>query len=127
MSLSDVEMVFPESVENTLFSYDQGYIQQNDLKNETGYWLRFNEQGFSNVSGLLLYELTIELNEGWNLITGISTSLGILDIQDPDEIIILGTTYGFNNGVYTITEILEPGKGYWIRTNTSGSIIIIGN
>ncbi len=23
-------------------------------------------------------------------------------------------------------EILEPGKGYWVRTNGSGSIILIG-
>ena len=67
------------------------------------------------------------LSEGWNLITGGSTSLNMLDIQDSDGIIILGTIYGFNNGAYTITESIEPGKGYWIKTNSSGSITLIGN
>jgi len=51
-------------------------------------------------------------------------SLNILDIQDPDGIIISSTVYSFNNGVYTITENIEPGKGYWIRANNSGSIIL---
>ena len=66
----------------------------------------------------------MNLHEGWNLITGVSTSLNILDIQDPDGIIIPSTVYSFNNGVYTITENIEPGKGYWIRANNSGSIIL---
>ena len=67
------------------------------------------------------------LSEGWNLITGGSTSLNMLDIQDPDGIIILGTIYGFNNGVYTITKNIEPGKGYWVRANSSGSIFLVYN
>ena len=70
-------------------------------------------------------ELTVNLNEGWNLITGGSTSLNILDIQDPDGIIIAGTVYGFVLGGYSNEEIIEPGKGYWVRTNSSGSIVLI--
>ena len=48
----------------------------------------------------------------------------MLDIEDSDGIIILGTIYGFNNGVYTITKNIEPGKGYWVRANSSGSIFL---
>ena len=62
-----------------------------------------------------------------NLTTGGSISFDVLDIQDLDEIIIPGTIYGFNNGAYIITESIEPGKGYWIKTNGSGSIILIEN
>jgi hypothetical protein len=124
---SDIEMIFPELIEGTLFSFNGGYNLETNLFNGEGYWLRFNEAGSTTISGTPIYQLAISLNEGWNLITGISTSLDILDIQDPDEIMISGTTYGFDNGVYTITEILEPGKGYWVRTNNSGSITMIDN
>ncbi|HIB29449.1 MAG TPA: hypothetical protein EYO24_02910, partial [Candidatus Marinimicrobia bacterium] len=72
----------------------------------------------------LINELTISLNEGWNLISGISTPLNISDIQDPGGIVIPGTVYGFAPGGYSNAEILEPGKGYWVRADNSGIITI---
>ena len=61
------------------------------------------------------------------LISGISTPLNISDIQDPGGIIISGTIYGFTSDGYSNTENIEPGKGYWIKTNYSGSITLIGD
>jgi hypothetical protein len=118
------QTLYPESIEGTLYSFDGNYDPSTSLINGEGYWLRFNEEGSANISGTIINELTINLHEGWNLITGGSTSLNIFDIQDPDGIIISSTVYSFNNGVYTITENIEPGKGYWIRANNSGSIIL---
>ena len=92
-----------------------------------GYWLRFNESGSTDISGIQINELTISLNEGWNLISGISTPINISDIQDPNEIIISGTVFSFSPDGYSNTEIIEPGKGYWIRANSSGSITLIDN
>ena len=89
--------------------------------------MRFNEEGSTTISGTPINELTISLNEGWNLISGISTPLDITEIQDPDGIIISGTVYGFTSGVYTNAENMEPGKGYWIRANSSGFITLIGD
>ena len=90
-----------------------------------GYWLRFIEAGSTTITGVSINELTIGLSEGWNLISGASNPINILDIQDPDGIIISGTVYGFTLSGYSNAEILEPGVGYWIRTNNSGSIILI--
>ncbi len=67
------------------------------------------------------------LNEDLNLLSGISTAIHISEIQDPDEIIISGTVYGFALGGYINTEILEPGKGYWVRANNSGYIFLVSN
>ena len=72
-------------------------------------------------------ELTISLSEGWNLISGITISLDITEIQDPGEIIIAGTFYGFSSDGYLNTENIEPGEGYWVRASASGSITIIEN
>jgi len=118
-------ILFPESIEGTLYSFNGAYDPATNLINGEGYWLRFNETGSTTISGTPINELTISLNEGWNLVTGISTPFDVIEINDPDEIIISGTIYEFTSGGYSNAEILEPGKGYWIRTNNSGSIILI--
>ena len=120
-------LLFPESIEGTLYSFDNGYNLETSLIHGEGYWLRFNEEGSTTISGTPINELTISLNEGWNLISGISTLLHITAIQDPDGIIIFGTVYGFTSGGYSNEEILEPGKGYWIRANNSGYVSMISN
>ena len=116
--------IFPDAIEGTLYSFNGGYISESYLTSGEGYWLRFANDGSTTIDGIPINELTVNLNEGWNLITGGSTSLNILDIQDPDGIIISGTVYGFISGGYVDAEILEPGKGYWVRANNSGSIIL---
>ena len=117
-------LLFPESIEGTLYSFNGGYNPVTNLTHGEGYWLRFANDGSTTIDGTPINELTVSLSEGWNLITGLSTPLNISSIQDPDGIIISGTIYGFNNGVYTVTENIEPGKGYWVRANNSGSIIL---
>ena len=117
--------IFPDAIEGTLYSFNGGYISESYLTSGEGYWLRFANDGSTTIDGIPINELTVNLNEGWNLITGGSTSLNILDIQDPDGIIIAGTVYGFVLGGYSNEEIIEPGKGYWVRTNSSGSIVLI--
>ena len=124
---SDYLSLFPSAVEGTLYSYDGAYISDINLIQGEGYWLRFNNAGSTTITGTPTNELTISLNEGWNLISGISTSINVLAIEDPDEIIISGTVYGFISGGYLNAEILEPGKGYWIRANNSGFITLIDN
>ena len=117
-------ILFPESIEGTLYSFNGGYNLATSLIQGEGYWLRFANDGNTTITGNIINELTISLSEGWNLITGLSTSFNISDIQDPDGIIIAGTVYGFASGGYSNEEIIEPGKGYWIRANNSGSIIL---
>jgi glucose/arabinose dehydrogenase len=124
---SNYQEIFPESILGTLYFFDGGYMSGTDLTNGEGYWLRFPNEGFSIITGIPIYELIINLNEGWNLISGISTILDISEILDPDGIIIPGTLYSFNSGGYFNPETLEPGNGYWIRTNISGTITILVN
>ena len=116
--------LFPNAIEGTLFSFNNNYIQTEILEIGSGYWLRFSSNSNVDISGYPNNEIVINLTQGWNLISGLHNSFQINEIVDPENIILAGTLYGFNNGGYEETEELIPGKGYWIRSSSTGSIII---
>jgi len=120
---ADYSSMFPEAITGTLFSFGSGYISESELIPGMGYWLRFSTNGSVIMTGIPIYDITLLMNEGWNLITGISTVTDVNDIQDPDGIIISGTFYDFDFG-YGQVEELVPGHGYWVRTSSAGEIMI---
>ena len=115
--------LFPESTEGTLYSFSGGYNPETILIHGEGYWLRFNEAGSTTITGTTINELTISLNEGWNLVSGLSEDVSIYSVSDPDSIIVPGTLYGFNGG-YVETVMLVPGNGYWLRAYEDGEVTI---
>jgi hypothetical protein len=68
--------------------------------------------------------MTLQLAEGWNLFSGLGSALPIEEAIDPENILIPNTFFGFNFG-YFDAELMEPGKGYWIRTFDEGSITLL--
>tara|TARA_B100001964_G_scaffold112965_1_gene125952 strand:+ start:37 stop:1293 length:1257 start_codon:yes stop_codon:yes gene_type:complete len=115
--------LFPESIDGTLYSFDDGYISGSDLTPGEGYWLRFENAGSTTIPGTTINELTVSLNEGWNLVSGLSEDVSIYSVSDPDSIIVPGTLYGFNEG-YVGTDILVSGNGYWVRAFEEGEITL---
>ena len=116
--------LFPNAIENTLYSFDGGYIPQTILVPGAGYWLRFESVDSTTITGTPINELTISLSADWNLISGISAELSIYAVLDSDSIIVPNTIYGFSEG-YTMSEIFSPGNGYWIRAYEAGEISLI--
>jgi PKD repeat protein len=117
------QILFPEAVENTLYNFNMGYNLAEDLEAGIGYWMRLYNSGVTQLEGYVISEIEIELNEGWNLISGISEVTSIANFIDPEEIIIPNTAYTFENG-YINTDVFNPGNGYWIRAYQDGTIII---
>jgi len=115
--------IFPSSVEGTLYSYSGAYIPETELMQGNGYWLRFYEGGTVQITGVETDQLHIALTEGWNMISGISSEISVTNIVDPDGLILPNSIYGFST-TYFVTDILEPGKGYWVRSSGMGEIII---
>ena len=120
---TNAQDLFPESVNGSLYGFNGTYLSEDDLVPGTGYWLNFFADGSSVIQGESFTELTIELSEGWNLISGISDEIPIGGINDPGNIIVDGTIYGFQE-VYVTAETIEPGKAYWIYAITDGDITI---
>ena len=115
--------LFPESIEGTLYSFDDGYISGSDLAPGEGYWLRFANAGSTAIDGTPINELTLSLNEDWNLVSGLSGDVSIYSVSDPDSVLVPGTLYGFNEG-YVETDIIVPGYGYWLRAFQAGDITL---
>ena len=120
------EILFPESVDGTLYSFGTGYILETELLVGTGYWLRFTDDGISTITGYVVDNLEISLMEGWNLISGITDPIVVNNIGDPGGIIIPGTFYGFGSS-YENVDVLEPGESYWMRTSGAGVITFQGS
>ena len=118
---SSYEILFPESVDGTLYSFTAGYVLETELQVGTGYWLRFTGDGISTITGISVDNLERYLLEGWNLISGITELVDVNNIIDPSGIIIQDTFYGFGNG-YENVDVLVPGEGYWVRTSGAGAI-----
>ena len=123
---NDYQMLFPDAVNGTLYSFNGSYHSEEFIEMGTGYWLRFQDSGSAVMTGTPVSELSLSVNTGWNLISSISIPVEIGAIIDPDNIIINGTIYGFDSGYVAVDELV-PGEGYWVRTNNSGSIILVGD
>ena len=124
VSDNSYQTLFPGSIENTLYSFNNGsYTSEEELILGDGYWLRFSEDQTDTLIGECVDGFTISMSEGWNLISVVSRPVSVDDIIDPAGIIVEGTVYGFSGGYYEPT-VLEPGIGYWVRCYNEGEIII---
>ncbi len=115
--------LFPDALEGTLYSFSDGYIQEDELSVGNGYWLRFSQSGMIQITGEPVNEFTISLNTDWNLISGISYLVSITSISDPQNLIVPGTIYGFEEMYVNVDELI-PGKGYWLRSTGEGEIML---
>ena len=113
--------LFPNSTEGTLYSFSDGYVSEETLTPLVGYWINLTEGDSLSFSGERLFPSTLSLQSQWNLIGSMSKSGSL---SDPNEIIIPGTLYGFNNGYFS-TETIESGRGYWVSTSSEGDVELI--
>ena len=115
--------VFPGFVEGTLFSFENTYVNSDELIPGEGYWIHFPYAGHAGFSGSDLTSLTVSLSKGWNIISGISIETDLADISDPGQIIVPGSLYEFD-GTYVNSTSVQPGKGYWINAFSDGNVTL---
>ncbi len=115
--------IFPDAIPGTLYGFSDTYYQTQELEEGVGYWLRFENGETSAIFGESIPDLSLDLNADWNLITGISDTIMLNQIEDPNGIIIPGTLFGFN-GTYNQSSYILPGHGYWVRTTEAGEITL---
>jgi hypothetical protein len=122
VSDSRKDSLFPPITSNA-FKYQGGYIACDTLVNGLGYWLKFDNSKTVNLNGLPIFDDTIDVYTGWNLIGSISYPVALGDVGSIPPSIVASNLYKYQNG-YSITDIIQPGYGYWLKVNQDGELIL---
>ncbi|MFI5236645.1 MAG: PQQ-dependent sugar dehydrogenase [Ignavibacteriales bacterium] len=111
--------IFPNS-STPVYGYNGSYFVANTLVNGDGYWVKYNNSQTLQICGSRI-SFPVSVYNGWNLIGPFDNPIAIEDITTSPPNIIVSPYYGYQSG-YIEVNILEPGKGYWVKTNTAGTI-----
>ena len=86
-----------------------------DVEAGVGYWAYVLENENVDLLGVPVNQLTLNLRPGWNLIGPPYGGSSIADLADnPDSSVIpWAFTWNAHEKSYSMTQLLEAGKGYW--------------
>ncbi|MBE0570637.1 MAG: Omp28-related outer membrane protein [Ignavibacteriaceae bacterium] len=112
--------LFPTAI-SPVYAYNNGYYTVDTLLNGESYWVKFNSNETISLHGNFIIENTINVSSGWNMIGPFDNTIDVNSIITQPPNLLASPFYGFGSGYYNANE-LEPGSGYWIKTNTSGII-----
>lgn len=124
-----VIMNFAKSVVWANSNYDAltwengNYVAKSTLSNGVGYFVRFPSSQGVTYSGAGSNFLTIDVKNGWNLIGGITTQLPSANITSMPDNIVVSNYFSMENGYY-VESNLQPGRGYWVKVNQDGQLIL---
>lgn len=105
------------------YTYENGYLRIDSLKLGNGFWLKFPQQQIVNIVGQSLNEISIPIKAGWNLIGGLNGIIPVSSVQTNPPNILSSPFYEYNSG-YQISEQIVKGKGYWVKSNSEGNLIL---
>jgi len=116
------QTLFPEAYSGSLYSFNGSYQQETMLTPGTGYLLRLALGETLEFTGSPINDLTLSIIDGWNLISGLSTPVDVAVLYGSGLVVANGI-YGYDDG-YNNVDMINPGKGYWVRASGSGNIIL---
>lgn len=118
-----ISAIFPTAISGTLYRFDGEYHNETGLQPGNGYWLKFPAATIQTIPGTALPSIAIDVNVGWNLIGSISLPVAVSAITSTPGGIITSQFYQYAHG-YATADTIFPGKGYWVKVNQSGQLIL---
>ena len=116
--------LFPTSSSDAFtFSNSGGYNSQSLLVNGVGYWLKFGYSQLLPFQGGIRTLDTVTISEGWNIIGSISQAIQTSAITSLPPGLVTSQFFGYSYG-YIPSSTIEPGKGYWVKVNQAGKLIL---
>jgi PKD repeat protein len=107
----------------SLFSYTHGYQPSGNLTNGRGYWAR--PAGEYLYKGSALVVDTIDVVYRWNIVGSISTPVPASSLNSIPSGIVTSNFFGYDiDSGYTSADTLKPGRGYWVKMNQAGKLIL---
>jgi hypothetical protein len=116
--------LFPTSTSPAFrFLSGSGYVPNETLSVGVAYWLKFGATQTVTISGLSIMSDSIPVTGGWNMIGTISDSLNVASIQQVPPGIVVSAFFGYD-GQYIPVTVLTPGRGYWVKVNQNGILLL---
>ncbi len=115
-------VLFPDAA-SSAFVYLGTYQTKDTLRNGAGYWLKFS--GSQNIAlvGIPRTTDTIPVVPRWNIIGSIADSVDTSTVIVDPPGIITSKYFGYDDG-YVPAKTIEPGKAYWVETNSDGRLVL---
>ncbi|MFI5252130.1 MAG: T9SS type A sorting domain-containing protein [Bacteroidota bacterium] len=113
--------LYPEAT-TSAYAYSNGYTPVDTIRPGVGYWLKYNNPVKSNVFGQRISNDTISVAAGWNMVGAPGTPLATSSVRALPSGNHIGTFWKYYRG-YVAAPTLEPGLGYWVKSDSTGSII----
>jgi hypothetical protein len=114
--------LFPGSI-SSAYPYQGSYPPKDTLQPGIGYWLKFPAQQVVSLTGDPIAADTIAVKAGWNLIGSITQSIPTSGISSIPSGLIGSNFFGYSNS-YTMSNVIEPMRGYWIKANNDGKLVL---
>jgi hypothetical protein len=114
--------VFPTATIGA-FAFEDGYVQKDSLSYGVGYWLKFPDPVTDTLNGGERVLDSVLVHEGWNLIGTLPDPVPVDSITSVPPGIISSRFYGYEEG-YGIADTLLPFRGYWVKTEQDGILIL---
>ena len=121
----DYEAVFGGAAASTPNAYTpgSGYTADPSLEPGTGYWILFDETEDLTVEGTDDASLTIEVQDGWNLVGGPGCEMPVASIAGNPGGLVASSFYGYDgSGYFTEDTTLTPWFGYWVLIEGAGTL-----
>lgn len=120
---ASVSSVFPNAVSPAYGFSRFGYERRDTLSCGVGYWLKFETTDTVVIAGVVRLRDTLGVVGDWNLIGGNSSLVDVSDIVEIPSGISASGYYGYRDG-YSVSQLLLPGLGYWVKCIQAGVLIL---
>ncbi|MBI5476632.1 MAG: S8 family serine peptidase [Ignavibacteriales bacterium] len=115
--------IYPSAISDA-FIYAYTYVPLDTVPEKVGFWLKSSQIQNIIIDGTPRLIDTIDVVAGWNLIGTLSVAIPRKTvIQIPDSI-ITSDYFTIWDGDYAPDTSLRPHYGYWVKTKSSGKLVL---
>lgn len=118
----DKTVLFP-TASSSAYYFNSGYFTDATLDPGTGYWIKMPSAQTVRQLGQKLTSLTIPVVAGWNLVGTVADSVDPATVTTLPAGNNLSVFYEYAGG-YNVASKLRGSKGYWVKSDSVGSITI---
>lgn len=105
------------------YAGDSGYAAEDSLEGGVGYWLKFGSDQSVTIAGFPADVETVEVSEGWNLVGSAAGPVPVGSVLADPPGMTAGGFFGYSGGYAKVDTIL-PGRGYWVKVDRSGRLVL---